>query len=108
MMTRWYVSFYTGFTSYMVFCAFYEFLGPAVDHLNYWGAKEVQQQRRSRPRKLNPKNQLFLTLVKLRLNLKLKDLAFRFGVSPSVTSRYIPPGFALCTTISKKLTGCQL
>ena len=48
------VSFYTGFTSYMVFCAFYEFLGPAVDHLNYWGAKEVQQQRRSRPRKLNP------------------------------------------------------
>ena len=43
------VSFYTGFTSYMVFCAFCEFLGSAVDHLNYWGAKEVQQQRRSRP-----------------------------------------------------------
>jgi len=31
----------------------------------------------------------FLVLVKLRLNLKLTDLAFRFGVSTSVVSRYI-------------------
>ena len=38
---------------------------------------------------LDPINQLFLTLVKLKLNLKLKDLAFRFGISPSVVSRYI-------------------
>ena len=35
------------------------------------------------------KNQLFLTLIKLRLNLKLTDLAFRFGLSPSQTSRYL-------------------
>ena len=40
-------------------------------------------------RKLNPINQLFLTLVKLRLNLKTEDLAFRFGLSPSQTSHYI-------------------
>ena len=39
--------------------------------------------------KLDPKNQLFLVLVKLKLNLKLKDLAYRFGISPSQTSRYI-------------------
>ena len=38
---------------------------------------------------LDPIDQLFLTLVKLKLNLKLKDLAFRFGISPSVVSRYI-------------------
>ena len=38
---------------------------------------------------LDPVNQLFLTLIKLKLNLKLKDLAFRFGISPSVVSRYI-------------------
>ena len=38
---------------------------------------------------LEPINQLFLALVKLKLNLKLKDLAFRFGISPSVVSRYI-------------------
>ena len=38
---------------------------------------------------LDPVNQLFLTLIKLKLNLKLKDLAFCFGISPSVVSRYI-------------------
>ena len=38
---------------------------------------------------LDPINQLFLTLVKLKLNLKLKDLAFRFGISPSAVSWYI-------------------
>ena len=38
---------------------------------------------------LDPINQLFLTLVKLKLNLKLKDLASCFGISPSVVSRYI-------------------
>ena len=34
------VRFYTGFVSYALFLAFFEFLGPAVDHLNYWGSKE--------------------------------------------------------------------
>ena len=34
-------------------------------------------------------NQLFLTLIKLRLNLRVKDLAFRFGISTSSVSYYI-------------------
>lgn len=77
------VSFYTGFVSYMVFNAFFEFLGPVVDNLNYWGSKErTDRQRRSW--KLDPRNQLFLVLVKLKQNLKLKDLALRFGLSPVV------------------------
>ena len=82
------VSFYTGFISYRVFSAFFEFLGPVVDNLNYWGDRE-RVRKKNRPRKLSPKNQFFLTLVKLKLNLKLKDLAFRFGISSAVTSRYI-------------------
>ena len=83
------VRFYTGFVSFMVFLAFFEFLGPVVEHLNYWGSKEGVRQRH-RPRKLDAKNQLFLiTLVKLKLNLKLTDLAFRFGLSTSQTSRYL-------------------
>ena len=69
------VRFYTGFVSYMLFQAFFEFLGPVVHHLNYWGSKEGPRHR-TRARKLDPENQLFLTLVKLRLNLKLTDLAF--------------------------------
>lgn len=83
------ISFYTGFVSYQVFSAFFEFLGPVVDNLNYWGSKEQVLQRRRRSRKLKPKNQLFLVLVKLKLNLKLNDMAYRFGVSTSQVSRYI-------------------
>lgn len=82
------VRFYTGFITYSVFLAFFKFLGPVVDELNYWGSKK-RFRKRKRPRKLDPENQLFMTLVKLRLNLKTKDLAFRFGVSATQVSRYI-------------------
>ena len=68
--------------------SFFNFLGPAVNELHYRGEKEGKGLRH-RVRKLDPLNQLFLTLLKLKLNLKQKDLAFRFGISPSVVSRYI-------------------
>ena len=82
------VRFYTCFVSYAIFIAFFEFLGPVVNHLNYWGSKE-RICKRQRKRKLDPKNQLFFTLVKLKLNLRFKDLGFRFGLSMSQVSRYI-------------------
>ena len=81
------IQFYTGFISFMVFQAFYDFLGPALNELKYWGAKESKHCR-NRRQKLTPTNQLFLLLVKLRLNLKTKDLADRFGLSATVVSRY--------------------
>ena len=76
---------YTGFPSYVLLLAFYAFLGPAVDHLKYWGTKGCSNHRQ---KKLNPLNCLFLTLIKLRLNLTEQDLAFRFGISTSTVSRY--------------------
>ena len=82
------VKFYTGFISYAVFIAFFEFLGPVVEHLNYWGSKDGTRTRH-RSRKLDTRNQLFLVLVKLRQNFKLTDLAFCFGLSKSQISRYI-------------------
>ena len=82
------VRFYTGFTSYLIFLTFIEFLGPAVSELNYWGSREGDHKQH-RMRKLDPMNQLFLTLVKLKLNLKVEDLAFRFKLSASLVSRYI-------------------
>ena len=81
------VAFYTGFSSYKIFLAFFSFLGPEVNKLRYWGAKERARTRR-RAMKLLPIDQLLMTLVRLRLNLKVVDLAFRFGVSPAVVSRY--------------------
>ena len=82
------VCFYTGFVSYKIYLAFFNFLGPAVDKLNYWGCKYPGPKKRQRVMKLSPMNQLFMTLVKLRLNLKVLDLAFRFGISPASVSRY--------------------
>ena len=81
------VRFFTGFASYTMFSAFFEFLGPAVHELNYRGEKEGARKRK-RVRKLDPKNQLFLTLIKLKLNFQFKYLALRFGLSMSQASRY--------------------
>lgn len=76
---------YTGFPSYVVLMAFFDFLGPVVNHIQYWGSKKGL---RCRQKKLDPLNRLFLTLIKLRLNLTEQDLAFRFGISTSTVSRY--------------------
>ena len=40
-------SFHTGFKSYNIFLAFFEFLGPAVYKLNYWGSKTTQVRKTS-------------------------------------------------------------
>ena len=82
------VHLYTGFPSYDNLLAFFEFLGPAVANLNYWGEKE-RERVRHRQRKLDPVNQFLLTLMKLKLNLRSLDLAVCFGISESLVSRYI-------------------
>ena len=82
------VKLYTGFQCHEDFMAFYEFLGPAVDELTYWGERKFTRKRQ-RKRKLSSLDQLLLTLMKLKLNLRNKDLGFRFGISESLVSRYI-------------------
>lgn len=54
------VKLYTGFPSYEILLSFFEFLGPAVSHLNYWSEKE-KEKKCLRRRKLDPINQFFLT-----------------------------------------------
>ena len=81
------VSFYTGFPSFAIFLAFFQFLGPVVGKLQYWGGKQ-NAKKRQRAKKLTPMDQLFMTLVKLRLDLKVVDIAFRFNISTAVVSRY--------------------
>ena len=56
------ISFYTGFPSYEVFLCFFEFLGPSVHCLNYWGDKETTKAKKKK--KLDPKNRLFLRNLK--------------------------------------------
>jgi len=101
------VRFYTGFITYYIFLAFFNFLGPVVHKLNYWGSKEGSHVR-IHQRKLDPENQLFMVLVKLRLNLKTKDLAFRIGLSTSQVSRYLTTWICFSAIISRSCTGCLL
>ena len=82
------VKLYTIFQCHEDFMSFYEFLGPAVDELKYWGDKEFTRKRQ-RKKKLSYLDQQLLTLMKLKLNLRNKDIAFRFGISESLVSRYI-------------------
>ena len=80
------IHFYTGFQSYELLLAFFEFLGPAVDNLTYWGSKKSEMRKRKS--KLDALNQFFLTLIKLRLNLRERDIAYRFGIATSTVSKY--------------------
>ena len=66
------IRFYTGFPSYEIFLAVFDFLGPAVNKLHYWGTKASQSGKRNL--KLDPNNQFFLTLVRLRLNARVKEV----------------------------------
>ena len=84
MMTSW-CNFILG--SPLLVC-YFQLLDPAVDHLNYWGSKDGVRKRQ-RLRRIDGKNQLFLVLLKLNLDLKHKDLALCFGISVTQVSRHI-------------------
>lgn len=52
------ILFYTGFMSYEILLIFFEFLGPSVSELHYWGTREGPHKRK-RATKLAPLNQFF-------------------------------------------------
>lgn len=81
------IRFYTGFANYEILLCFFEFLGPC-DRLQYWGFNKPTTGRK-RKTKLSSLNQLFLTLMKLRLNLPVKDLSYRFRISTVLISEYV-------------------
>ena len=69
------VRFYTGFPNYRSLMAFYEFLGPAVNSLSYWGSEISGDVKltQGRNRSLPPTEEFFLVLVRLRVGLFEKD-----------------------------------
>ena len=82
------ISFYTGFQSYKALEAFYNFLGPATESLCYSNVV-VSTKKKRHHRLLPPLEELFLTLVRLRLGLMEQDLAYRFDLSQPTVSRII-------------------
>ena len=74
--------FYTGLT-FQQFLCLWDFLGDSVKKISYWNTNvgdlnKTPSKRPGRRRKLTPQNELFLTLIRLRLGLLQQDLAYRF------------------------------
>ena len=83
------VQFYTGFMSWELFMLFFESLKVYdLDNLQYIGNERTfpDGKKRGPPRALNPLNEFFLTLIRLRVGLLEKDLADRFNISQSLVS----------------------
>ena len=98
------IFFYTGFESYRALIAFWNFVKPCSESLISWKnarAKvkghhadpsvpfpflQQQENERNRKREMEPIDQLWLFLTRVRLGLFERDLAHRFGVSVSTVS----------------------
>jgi len=93
------VTFYTGFPNRIVFESVFEFLDPGNkgENISYWHSDDsatVNNQRcdedapkQGRPRQLNPKEEFFLTLCRLRQGFKEEHLSHLYGISQTTVSR---------------------
>ena len=84
------IRFYTGFPNYSTLTSFYEFLLPAAAQLNYWGSDNSDnrtEEKHGPHRRVQPIDELFMVLYRLRCDALEKDMADRFGVSVSSVSR---------------------
>ena len=82
------INFYTSFQTYSHLICF-NYLGNAVNHLNYRGSETSTSHRTKSQRALSPLNEFFLTLCRLRCGLLEQDLAFRFQICQSTVSRIV-------------------
>ena len=87
------IQFYTGLPSYSIFVCIYQYLEPLLQYLRYCPSKhtKVTHQSLSQQRLLQPIDEFFLVLLRLRLNLLERDLGRRFNCSTATISR-------VCTT----------
>ena len=85
------LNFYTGFPSFLCLLTCFNFLGPAATVLSYDPSKIIEDAAKScafgRHHILDPLNEFFLMLCRLRLGMPEQDLAFRFQISQPTVSR---------------------
>ena len=87
------MNFYTGLSSIKLFEAICQLLQPYLRQLSYWrGAKRVISSKvqrtfkKSPQKKLTPRDECLLVLMRLRLGLLNEDLADRFCISTTICS----------------------
>ena len=76
---------FTGLT-FVHFMALFSFLGESVNNLTYWDGTGKKEKSRKGNRKLEPKDELFLTLVRLRRGYGIDTMAHFFGIAVSTVS----------------------
>ncbi|CAN7981159.1 unnamed protein product, partial [Ixodes pacificus] len=84
------VQFYTGLLSHAHFMSLWRFLAPGEDgeNIKIWSATYSENDSNAGRRPLlSSKEQLFLVLVRFRLGLFERDLAYRFRVSLATVSK---------------------
>ena len=86
------IRFYTGFVSFGMFLACFDFLLASAKQMRTWQGKRTSMDERTTEKpgpkpKLSHLDQFFLTMVRLRLGLSVEDLADRFGINPSTVSK---------------------
>lgn len=87
------IQFWTGFYSSGILMAFYtNLLEPHVGNINYWASTNSSTRsedacKRGRKRSLQPIDEMFLTLVKLRQGSANEDIGERFKLSSSEATR---------------------
>lgn len=88
------ISFYTGLPNFESFMSFLRLIDPGenAENIRVWSRSySGRPSNAGRPHMLTAEDQLFLVLVRLRLGLFERDLAYRFKVSVATVSR-------ICTT----------
>ena len=92
------IKLYTGLPSYALFHWIFEEVKPHASNMHYFKGKasksdkkyqKKNQEKPGRKRSQALDDEFLMTLMKLRLNLREDDLAFRFGVSQSTVSQVI-------------------
>ncbi|CAC5404724.1 unnamed protein product [Mytilus coruscus] len=71
---------------YNQFMTLFEFLGESVHKLTYWDGKNIRENAKKGNRKLEPKEELFLTLVRLKRGFNLDVMSHFFRLSSSTVS----------------------
>ena len=84
--------YYTGFLTYGMFMACFDFLLQSAKEMRTWQGKRTSTGERTTEKtgpksKLPLQEQFFLVMVRLRLGLNVEDLADRFYINPSTVSR---------------------
>ena len=90
--------------------SFYKFLLPAATQLNYWGSSnaENREAKHGPQRKVQPIDELFMLLYRLRCDPLEKDIADRFGISQTTVSRTLITWINFLYHTSKAVTNMAI